>query len=70
MLLAGSDVLPARPQSLMRQKVKVILPIRAEELIGGRCRPAIKSLNVCGCLRMSVAIKTGVWIIGLIGLNN
>jgi len=62
MAFAGSDLLPARPQSFMRQRVKVILPVRAEELIGGKCRPAIKSLNVCVCLRMSVAIRTGVWI--------
>jgi hypothetical protein len=42
-VFAGSDLLPARPQSLMRQRVKVILPVRADYLIGGRCRRLSKA---------------------------
>ena len=53
MAFAGSDLLPARPQSRMRQRVKVILPVRAGCLIGGRCRrlsKAYMSANVCARL--------------------
>jgi hypothetical protein len=42
--LAGSDLLPARSQSLMRQRIIFyLLPMWAEELIDGRCRRLSKA---------------------------